>query len=83
MVFLERPISPNSPQPKLAFSSLDRFSLVPTAGLWAVRSGPAVLARSAGFQVSALDLASADCFVVGYDSLDLTLYFLLVLVCRL
>ena len=63
---------------KPAFSSLDRVSLVLTADSWAVRSGLAVsvaLAGSAGFQVSAPNRASADRYVVGYDFLDLTFYF--------
>ena len=62
-------------QPKPAFSSLDRVSLVPTADSWAARSGSAlsfVLAGSVGFQVSAPCLASADCYTVGCDFLDLT-----------
>jgi hypothetical protein len=61
-------------QPKPAFSSLDRVSLVPTADSWAVRSGPAVsvaLADSAGLWVSAPERASADRYVVGCDFLDL------------
>jgi len=66
-------------QPKPAFSSLDRVSLVPTADFWAVRSGPAVsvaLADSAGLWVSAPEeRASAGRYVVGYDFLDLTFYF--------
>ena len=69
----------NPLQPKHAFSAaLDRFSLVPTADFWAVRSGPAVsvaLAGSAGFQVSAPDQASADRYFVGCDFLDLTFSF--------
>jgi hypothetical protein len=65
-------------RPKPAFSSLDRVALVPTADSWAVRWGPAgcaVLAGSAGFQVSVPNRASADRYVVGYDFLDLTFYF--------
>jgi hypothetical protein len=68
-------------QPKPAFSSLDRVSLVPTAEPWAVRPGPEVSvalagsAGSAGFQVSAPERASADHYVVGCDFLDLTFYF--------
>jgi hypothetical protein len=65
-------------RPKPAFSSLDCVALVPTADSWAVRWGPAVcavLAGSAGFQVSAPNRASADRYVVGYDFLDLTFYF--------
>jgi hypothetical protein len=65
-------------RPKPAFSSLDRVSPVPTADSWAGRWGPAVcavLAGSAGFQVSDPNQASADRYVVGYDFLDLTFYF--------
>jgi hypothetical protein len=51
-------------RPKPAFSSLDRVSPV-----------CAVLADSAGFQVSDPNQASADRYVVGYDFLDLTFYF--------
>jgi hypothetical protein len=68
----------NPMYPKLAFASLDRVSLVPTADSWAVRQGPAVsvvLAGSAGFQVSAPSPASADRNVVGHGFLDLTFYF--------
>jgi hypothetical protein len=64
--------------PKLAFASLDRVSLVPTADSWAVRQGPAVsvvLAGSAGFRVFAPSQASADRNVVGRGFLDLTFYF--------
>jgi hypothetical protein len=56
----------------------DRVSPVPTADSWAGRWGPAVcavLAGSAGFQVSDPNQASADRYVVGYDFLDLTFYF--------
>ena len=63
---------------KPAFPSLDRVSPVPTADSWAGRWGPAVcavLAGSAGFQVSDPNQASADRYVVGYDFLDLTFYF--------
>jgi hypothetical protein len=62
--------------PKPAFSSLDRVFLGPTD--WADRSGSAVcavLAGSAGFQVSAPNRASADRYVVGCDFLDLPFYF--------
>jgi hypothetical protein len=65
-------------RPKPAFSSLDRVSPVPIADSWVGRSGPAVsavLAGSAGFQVSAPDRASANRCVVGCDFLDLTFYF--------
>jgi len=58
----------NPMHPKPSFASLDRVSLVPTAGSSAVRQGPAVsvaLAGSAGFQVSAPSPASADRYVVG------------------
>src|ERR1017187_3114511 len=66
----------NPPQPKPAFSALDRVSPAPTADSWAVRPGPAVfaaLARSVGFQVSGPP--SAGRYVVGCDFLDLTFYF--------
>ena len=62
--------------PKPAFSSLDRISLVPTADSWAVRSDSpvsAALAGSAGFQISALNPASAHRYVVVCGFLDLTL----------
>ena len=68
----------NPLQPKPASSALDRVSLVPTVGPWALRSGPPVsvaLAGSAGFQVSAPDSVSADRYVVGCDFLGLTFYF--------
>ena len=58
----------NPPQPKPAFSSLARVSLVPTADFWAVRSGSAVsvaLADSAGLWISAPEeRASAGRYVV-------------------
>src|ERR1035437_9029716 len=68
----------NRLHPKPAFSSLHRVSLVPTAGSWAVRPGPAVsvaLAGSVGFQVSSPEWASADRYVAGCTFLDLTFYF--------
>src|SRR4030095_11694534 len=65
----------NPVQPKPAFASLDRVSLVPTADSWAVRQGPAVSVALAGFQVSAPDWVSADRYVVGCDFLDLPFYF--------
>ena len=62
--------------PRRAVSSLDRASLVPTADSWAVRPGfavSAVLAGSAGFQISAPDPASARRYVAVCDLVDLTL----------
>ena len=70
---------PNPPQPKRVSSAVDRVFPVPTAELWAVRSGPPVsvaLADSAGLPVSAPEeRASADRYVADYDFLDLTFYF--------
>jgi hypothetical protein len=65
-------------QPKLAFSGLDRVSLIPTADSWAVRSERPVsvaLADSAELWVSAPEQASADRYIAGYDFLELTFYF--------
>jgi hypothetical protein len=69
------PFEPPALTPKPAFF-LDRFSLVPAADSWAARPGSAVsalLAGSAGFQISAPNRASAHRYVVGCDFLDLTL----------
>jgi len=63
--------------PKPASSSLDRVFPVPTADSWTVRSGPAVwavLAGSAGFQISAPGPASVRRYVGACGFLDLTLF---------
>jgi hypothetical protein len=67
----------DTPQAKPAFSSLDRLSVVPTAGSWAVRlslAASAALTDSAGFVFAPIRV-SADRYVVGCGLLDLTFRF--------